>query len=119
MKFLKGLFFLNPPISCRHATISKFFGDKTPNCDGACDFCRNPRVVRAQLESAATLNLRVGAAQSTEATGPFGFQPGSYEGGKRGYGFERQDELLLYPLKCGCDAFSMDLTPLQCSFIDV
>ncbi|XP_037545473.1 ATP-dependent DNA helicase Q5 [Nematolebias whitei] len=80
--------------SCRHATISKFFGDKTPNCAGACDFCRNPRGVRAQLEKAATLSLRTKAADSTEATGPFGFQPGLYEGGKRGYGFERQDELL-------------------------
>ncbi|XP_031717787.1 ATP-dependent DNA helicase Q5 isoform X2 [Anarrhichthys ocellatus] len=77
--------------ACRHATISKFFGDETPNCAGSCDFCRNPKVVRAQLERAAVLCTKT-AAQSTEATGPFGFQRGLYEGGRKGYGFERFDE---------------------------
>uniref|UniRef100_A0A8C9X666 ATP-dependent DNA helicase n=1 Tax=Sander lucioperca TaxID=283035 RepID=A0A8C9X666_SANLU len=76
---------------CRHATISKFFGDKTPNCAGACDYCRNPKGVRAQLERAATLSTKT-EAQSKGPTGPFGFQPGLYEGGKKGYGFERYDE---------------------------
>ncbi|XP_032394105.1 ATP-dependent DNA helicase Q5 isoform X2 [Etheostoma spectabile] len=76
---------------CRHATISKFFGDKMPNCAGACDYCRNPKVVRAQLERAATLSTKT-EAQSKGPTGPFGFQPGLYEGGKKGYGFERYDE---------------------------
>ncbi|XP_069005850.1 ATP-dependent DNA helicase Q5 [Embiotoca jacksoni] len=77
--------------SCRHATISKFFGDKTPNCAGACDFCRNPKAVRAQLESATALSTKT-EAQSKEPRGPFGFQPNLYEGGKKGYGFERYDE---------------------------
>ncbi|XP_034449921.1 ATP-dependent DNA helicase Q5 isoform X1 [Hippoglossus hippoglossus] len=77
---------------CRHAIISKFFGDKAPNCAGACDFCRNPKAVRAQLEKGATLSTRTAAAQSNEATGPFGFIPKVYEGGKKGYGFERFDE---------------------------
>ncbi|XP_072225648.1 ATP-dependent DNA helicase Q5 [Leuresthes tenuis] len=75
---------------CRHATISKFFGDKTPNCAGACDYCCNPKAVRAQLERAAALSTRTEAAQK-EAKGPFGFLPDLYEGGKKGYGFERQD----------------------------
>ncbi|XP_058509863.1 ATP-dependent DNA helicase Q5 isoform X1 [Solea solea] len=78
--------------SCRHAIISKFFGDKAPNCAGACDCCRNPNVVRAQLEKAAVLSTKTGAAQSNTPTGPFGFQKGVYEGGKKGYGFERYDE---------------------------
>ncbi|XP_070779385.1 ATP-dependent DNA helicase Q5 [Enoplosus armatus] len=78
--------------ACRHATISKFFGDKMPNCAGACDFCCNPKVVRAQLERAAALSTRT-EAQSKEPKGPFGFQPGLYEGGKKGYGFERYDEV--------------------------
>ncbi|XP_024127346.1 ATP-dependent DNA helicase Q5 isoform X1 [Oryzias melastigma] len=78
--------------SCRHASISKFFGDKTPNCAGACDFCRNPKMVRAQLERASALSTKTGAAQSSEPRGAFGFQPGLYEGGKKGYGFERYDE---------------------------
>ncbi|KAM6914412.1 ATP-dependent DNA helicase Q5 isoform 1-T1 [Lycodopsis pacificus] len=77
--------------ACRHATISKFFGDKTPSCAGSCDFCRNPKAVRAQLERAAVLCTKT-AAQSTEAAGPFGFQRGLYEGGRKGYGFERFDE---------------------------
>ncbi|XP_053193887.1 ATP-dependent DNA helicase Q5 isoform X2 [Scomber japonicus] len=76
---------------CRHATISKFFGDKTPNCAGACDYCRTPKIVRAQLERAAALSTKT-EAQSKGPSGPFGFQPGLYEGGKKGYGFERFDE---------------------------
>uniref|UniRef100_A0A8D3AAQ1 ATP-dependent DNA helicase Q5 n=1 Tax=Scophthalmus maximus TaxID=52904 RepID=A0A8D3AAQ1_SCOMX len=76
---------------CRHAIISKFFGDKAPNCAGTCDFCRNPKAVRAQLESAAALSTKT-AAQSKEPKGPFGFQPNVYEGGRKGYGFERFDE---------------------------
>ncbi|XP_075994917.1 ATP-dependent DNA helicase Q5 [Genypterus blacodes] len=78
--------------SCRHATISKFFGDQAPNCARSCDFCRNPKLVRAQLERAATLSTGMQAAQSKESTGPFGFQPGLYQGGRKGYGFERHDE---------------------------
>ncbi|XP_029914477.1 ATP-dependent DNA helicase Q5 isoform X2 [Myripristis murdjan] len=77
---------------CRHATISKFFGDKTPNCAGACDYCRNPKAVRAQIERAAVLSTKIAAAQSNEPRGPFGFDPDLYAGGKRGYGFERYDE---------------------------
>nr|XP_046272322.1 ATP-dependent DNA helicase Q5 isoform X2 [Scatophagus argus] len=77
--------------ACRHATISKFFGDQIPNCAGACDYCRNPKAVRAQLEKAAALSTKT-EAQSKEPKGPFGFQPDLYEGGKKGYGFERYDE---------------------------
>ncbi|GLD60569.1 ATP-dependent DNA helicase Q5 [Lates japonicus] len=76
---------------CRHAIISKFFGDKAPNCAGACDYCRNPKAVRAQLERAATLSTKT-EAQSKEPQGPFGFQADTYGGGKKGYGFERYDE---------------------------
>uniref|UniRef100_A0A096MFE7 ATP-dependent DNA helicase Q5 n=1 Tax=Poecilia formosa TaxID=48698 RepID=A0A096MFE7_POEFO len=77
---------------CRHANISKFFGDKTPKCAGACDFCLNPKVVRAQLERAAALCTKTEEGQSGEPKGPFGFMPEQYEGGKKGYGFERFDE---------------------------
>uniref|UniRef100_A0A1A7WRW1 ATP-dependent DNA helicase n=1 Tax=Iconisemion striatum TaxID=60296 RepID=A0A1A7WRW1_9TELE len=77
---------------CRHATISTFFGDKTPNCAGACDFCRDPKAVRAQRERAAALSAQANTAQNSEPKGPFGFQPDLYEGGKKGYGFERYDE---------------------------
>uniref|UniRef100_A0AAQ5ZQA2 ATP-dependent DNA helicase n=1 Tax=Amphiprion ocellaris TaxID=80972 RepID=A0AAQ5ZQA2_AMPOC len=77
---------------CRHATISKFFGDKTPNCAGACDFCSNPKVVQAQLARAAALRTNTLAAPSNTPKGPFGFQADLYEGGKKGYGFERYDE---------------------------
>ncbi|XP_061700999.1 ATP-dependent DNA helicase Q5 isoform X2 [Syngnathoides biaculeatus] len=76
--------------SCRHATISKFFGDQPPNCAGACDYCSNPKGVRAQLES--VVNTAV-AVQPKEPKKPFGFNPEVYEGGKKGYGFERYDEV--------------------------
>lgn len=81
---------LHLPTSCRHATISKFFGDKTPNCAGACDYCRNPKAVRAQLEKASALSTRTEA--QSKPSGPFGFQPGLYEGGRKGYGFERHGD---------------------------
>ncbi|KAJ8251716.1 hypothetical protein GJAV_G00224350 [Gymnothorax javanicus] len=78
--------------ACRHATISQFFGDKKPDCAGACDFCRNPKVVRAQLEAASRLSTKTGPAQSKEPRGPFGFDRELYAGGRKGYGFERYDE---------------------------
>uniref|UniRef100_A0A671KB72 ATP-dependent DNA helicase n=1 Tax=Sinocyclocheilus anshuiensis TaxID=1608454 RepID=A0A671KB72_9TELE len=77
---------------CRHATISQFFGNQKPNCAGACDFCRDPRLVRAQLARAAALSTRTGPAQSAEPRGPFGFDPELYAGGRKGYGIERCDE---------------------------
>uniref|UniRef100_A0A8C1XCZ6 ATP-dependent DNA helicase n=1 Tax=Cyprinus carpio TaxID=7962 RepID=A0A8C1XCZ6_CYPCA len=77
---------------CRHATISQFFGNPKPNCAGACDFCHDPRLVRAQLARAAALSTRTGPAQSAEPRGPFGFNPELYAGGRKGYGFERYDE---------------------------
>ncbi|TRY66286.1 hypothetical protein DNTS_023459 [Danionella cerebrum] len=78
---------------CRHATISEFFGNEKPKCAGACDFCRDPKLVRAQLARAATLSTsRMGAAQNAEPRGAFGCDPELYAGGRRGYGFERYDE---------------------------
>uniref|UniRef100_H3C342 ATP-dependent DNA helicase n=1 Tax=Tetraodon nigroviridis TaxID=99883 RepID=H3C342_TETNG len=76
---------------CRHAAISRFFGNTAPSCAGACDFCRNPKAVRAQLERATALSTTT-QAQSEAPKGAFGFQPDLYEGGKKGYGFERYDE---------------------------
>ncbi|XP_061080715.1 ATP-dependent DNA helicase Q5 [Conger conger] len=78
--------------ACRHATISQFFGDKKPACEKACDFCRDPKVVRAQLEAASRLSTRTGPAQSKEPRGAFGFDRELYAGGRKGYGFERYDE---------------------------
>ncbi|CAM4416642.1 unnamed protein product [Leuciscus chuanchicus] len=79
---------------CRHATISQFFGNQKPNCAGSCDFCRDPKLVRAQLARAAAFNTSTstGPAQSAVPRGPFGFDPELYAGGRKGYGFERCDE---------------------------
>ncbi|CDQ76955.1 unnamed protein product [Oncorhynchus mykiss] len=79
-------------LSCRPATISKFFGDQKPDCAGACDYCRDPKAVRAQLEKGATLCTKTGAARSTQPRGPFGFDRDLYARGRKGYGFERHDE---------------------------
>ncbi|KAK0132506.1 ATP-dependent DNA helicase Q5 [Merluccius polli] len=78
--------------SCRHATISKFFGNAVPSCSRACDFCRAPTAVRAQLEKAASLSTHIAAAQSQGPRGAFGFDRDLYAGGRKGYGFERYDE---------------------------
>ncbi|XP_077475117.1 ATP-dependent DNA helicase Q5 [Stigmatopora argus] len=75
--------------SCRHATISKFFGDRPPNCAGACDYCSNPKGVRSQLEAVQNTSI---AVYRKEAPKPFGFDPELYAGGRKGYGFERYDE---------------------------
>ncbi|KAK1799216.1 hypothetical protein P4O66_007469 [Electrophorus voltai] len=80
---------------CRHATISQFFGDQKPNCDGACDFCHNPKVVRAQLERASALSTRTEPARRSEPRGPFGFDPELYAGGRKGYGFESDEYVFL------------------------
>ncbi|KAJ7989390.1 hypothetical protein DPEC_G00304050 [Dallia pectoralis] len=77
---------------CRHSTISKFFGDPNPDCDGACDYCQDPAAVRAQLDKASTLCTKTGKVPSTQPQGPFGFDPDLYAGGRKGYGFERHDE---------------------------
>lgn len=77
---------------CRHATISTFFGNEKPNCAGACDFCRDPKLVRAQLARAAALSTRTNPTHCAEPRGPFGFDPELYAGGRKGYGFERHDE---------------------------
>ncbi|KAG7281148.1 hypothetical protein CRUP_032851, partial [Coryphaenoides rupestris] len=61
---------------CRHATISKFFGNAVPSCSGACDYCRDPRVVRAQLEKASTLSTRI-ANQTQAPRGAFGCPSGT------------------------------------------
>ncbi|XP_055079781.1 ATP-dependent DNA helicase Q5 isoform X2 [Periophthalmus magnuspinnatus] len=76
---------------CRHATISRFFGDQPPKCGGACDFCSNPKMVRAQIARAAVLSSK-SHAHSEKPAGPFGFIADQYEGGRKGYGFERYDE---------------------------
>ncbi|XP_077591072.1 ATP-dependent DNA helicase Q5 isoform X2 [Stigmatopora nigra] len=75
--------------SCRHATISKFFGDRPPKCAGACDYCSNPKGVRAQLEAVQHTSI---VAYRKEAPKPFGFDRDLYAGGRKGYGFERYDE---------------------------
>jgi hypothetical protein len=78
-------------LSCRPATISKFFGDQKPDCAGACDYCRDPKAVRAQLEKGATLCTKTGAAWSTQPRGLFGFDRDLYARGRMGYGFERSE----------------------------
>ncbi len=92
---------------CRHATISQFFGNQKPDCAGACDFCRDPGLVRAQLARAAALSTRTGPAQSAGPRGPFGFDPELYAGGRKGYGFERSADLLLKQLCCMIRAVSL------------
>jgi len=56
--------------SCRHAAISKYFGDPAPLCNSSCDYCHNPATVKklsadAKLGTASSSNPkrhRVGTA---------------------------------------------------------
>lgn len=36
---------------CRHALFSKYFGDKIPDCNKMCDFCKRPEATRAALKT--------------------------------------------------------------------
>ncbi|XP_062886979.1 ATP-dependent DNA helicase Q5 isoform X2 [Mobula hypostoma] len=76
---------------CRHAAIAKYFGDAIPICNRACDHCKNPEIVMKQLDSLQRLDLSKAQASATmpSAAGPFGYISDLYEGGKKGYGFER------------------------------
>ncbi|XP_067860488.1 ATP-dependent DNA helicase Q5 isoform X2 [Heptranchias perlo] len=78
---------------CRHAAIAKYFGDEVPACNRACDHCKNPEMVMKQLDSLQRLDLSKAQAsvEKPTAAGPFGYIRDLYEGGRKGYGFERCD----------------------------
>ncbi|XP_038633642.1 ATP-dependent DNA helicase Q5 isoform X2 [Scyliorhinus canicula] len=78
---------------CRHATIAKYFGDGVPACNRACDHCKNPEIVMKQLDSLQRFDISKAQASAEKPTaqGPFGFIHDLYEGGRKGYGFERHD----------------------------
>ncbi|GCC38379.1 hypothetical protein chiPu_0016893 [Chiloscyllium punctatum] len=76
---------------CRHAAIAKYFGDEVPACNRACDYCKNPEIVMRQLDSLQ--RFEISKAQTSvkmpTSQGPFGYIHDLYEGGRKGYGFER------------------------------
>ncbi|NWR78692.1 RECQ5 helicase, partial [Centropus unirufus] len=81
-------------LGCRHAAIARYFGDATPPCNKSCDYCKNPGVVRRQLESLECCS----SSWSKTCVGPTSsswdsYDPELYEGGRRGCrGFSRYDE---------------------------
>ncbi|XP_078426976.1 ATP-dependent DNA helicase Q5 isoform X2 [Cetorhinus maximus] len=78
---------------CRHAAIAKYFGDEVPACNRACDHCKNPEIVMRQLDSLQRFDMAKAQASVNKPTvqGPFGYIHDLYEGGRKGYGFERYD----------------------------
>ncbi|XP_063816674.1 ATP-dependent DNA helicase Q5 isoform X2 [Pseudophryne corroboree] len=82
-------------MGCRHAAIASYFGDEKPLCNMCCDCCKNPRAVKQQIEHLQGLLLngrsRTSIQQPGAPSGPFGYEPGLYEGGKKGYGFAKYD----------------------------
>ncbi|KAG8565733.1 hypothetical protein GDO81_012958 [Engystomops pustulosus] len=83
-------------LGCRHAAIASFFGDEKPMCNKSCDCCKNPRAVKQQIEHMQGLQLngrsRTCIQQPGAPSGPFGYDPDLYDGGRKGYGFSRCDE---------------------------
>ncbi|KAG8446356.1 hypothetical protein GDO86_013987 [Hymenochirus boettgeri] len=81
---------------CRHAVIAGYFGDEKPQCNKACDSCKNPGAVKQQLEQLQRILIGGGGrtciAKPQGPTGPFGYNPELYEGGRKGYGFDRYDD---------------------------
>ncbi|XP_068118799.1 ATP-dependent DNA helicase Q5 isoform X1 [Hyperolius riggenbachi] len=83
-------------LGCRHAAIASYFGDEKPECDKCCDSCKNPGLVKKQIEQLQSIvsngRSRTCIAQPGAPPGAFGFDPDLYEGGRKGYGFARYDE---------------------------
>ncbi|XP_059509832.1 ATP-dependent DNA helicase Q5 isoform X2 [Stegostoma tigrinum] len=76
---------------CRHAAIAKYFGDEVPACNRTCDHCKNPEIVMRQLDSLQRFEISKAqtSVQMPTSQGPFGYIHDLYEGGRKGYGFER------------------------------
>ncbi|XP_075702160.1 ATP-dependent DNA helicase Q5 [Rhinoderma darwinii] len=83
-------------MGCRHAAIASYFGDEKPLCNKSCDCCKNPRVVKQQIEHLEGLQLngrsRTCIQQPSAPHGPYGYDSDLYDGGRKGYGFARCDE---------------------------
>ncbi|XP_078510661.1 ATP-dependent DNA helicase Q5 isoform X2 [Lissotriton helveticus] len=83
-------------LGCRHAAIAKYFGDSVPACNKCCDYCHSPWAVKRALDQlqgvAASGRGRTTIRAPEESTGPFGYNPELYEGGRKGYGFARIDD---------------------------
>ncbi|XP_048338982.1 ATP-dependent DNA helicase Q5-like, partial [Sphaerodactylus townsendi] len=78
-------------LSCRHATIAKYFGDATPQCNKCCDYCKNPASVKKQLE--ALERCTNSWSRTCIGSSACSSDPELYEGGRRGYGgFSKWDE---------------------------
>ncbi|XP_028415577.1 ATP-dependent DNA helicase Q5-like isoform X2 [Dendronephthya gigantea] len=73
---------------CRHAFISKYFGDKKPECNQGCDFCRKPKDVELmieQLHEGVIANKRHNGYSKTYMCSDYGEgSDDQYGGGKRG-----------------------------------
>ncbi|CAB4037341.1 ATP-dependent DNA helicase Q5-like, partial [Paramuricea clavata] len=50
MKSFKALVEYCEEARCRHAFMSEYFGDKKPECNKGCDFCRKPKEVEVMIE---------------------------------------------------------------------
>ncbi|KAM5125444.1 ATP-dependent DNA helicase Q5-like, partial [Mantella aurantiaca] len=82
-------------LGCRHAAFASYFGDVKPECKKCCDCCKNPLLVKKQIEQLQSLAVGKGRTrieQPRAAPGPFGYDRELYEGGRKGYGFARLDE---------------------------
>uniref|UniRef100_A0A8C5QZ14 ATP-dependent DNA helicase n=1 Tax=Leptobrachium leishanense TaxID=445787 RepID=A0A8C5QZ14_9ANUR len=83
-------------LGCRHAAIAAFFGDKKPQCNKACDCCKNPQAAKRQLEHLEGLiqggRSRTCIQQPAGPSGLFSYNPELYEGGKKSYGFASCDD---------------------------
>ncbi|XP_012944808.2 ATP-dependent DNA helicase Q5 [Aplysia californica] len=72
---------------CRHWSLSEYFGDEKPDCERACDVCRDPKKVEIDL-----LNMQRGAINTRMKSGVGGAmmvmneeeERNMYGGGRRG-----------------------------------
>ena len=74
---------------CRHWAIAEYFGDEKPDCDRACDVCKDPKRVEKNL-----LDLQRGAFTSMATGGKGGggtmFYVADEDGGDDMYGGGRK-----------------------------
>ncbi|XP_060077639.1 ATP-dependent DNA helicase Q5-like isoform X2 [Ylistrum balloti] len=74
---------------CRHWVIARYFGDVKPDCEGACDVCKEPKKVAKavhdlQTGSYANFNNKKGSGGIYFYEEDDEDDPGMYGGGRRG-----------------------------------
>ena len=84
-----GNYFILFLVRCRHAAISKFFGDEKPPCNKSCDFCENSTRAMQEFEDLCRGNYASTNSRRHQGRTGIAFEssdpdPDLYGGGRNG-----------------------------------